>query len=715
LTIFRGDKPFGLVDMALRKLTPCPKMNATSDQGSASGSYTRFLREHAGGRAVAGMMPSTVKAWDERLTRVRVRLQRSFGRAPEVTCALEPDVMGTLVREGYAIERLTFQSRPGVRVTANLYRPEPVSARYPGVLSVHGHWAWARMDPHVQPRCIGLAKLGYVVLCVDAFGAGERAIEPGPGTYHGALVGASLWPVGTPLLGLQAYDNRRAVDYLASRPDVDPTRLAITGASGGGNQTLYAGATDERLGAVIPVCGIGTYDAYLATACCVCEVNVSGAAYTTTGDLLAMVAPRALLVVSATRDAFQFSVGESAKSVAYARGRFASLGAEAKLRHVSIESGHDYNRAMRQAMYGWVEKWLRGRGDGQPIPEPEIKTEEVAAIRCFADGQSRPKTIVTIPEFAWREGQARLEKLPRAPDHIERWLADSERMRAALRDEILGGFPSRTPLMVRKSGPPQKLRVSFTSESDIRLQGTVEVGARPNKGTALLISDEPEAATDGGQKSGKRAETNKLKEPWHAAGFSTVELSCRALPTVAPIAGATDHTVAEWGLWVGRPLLGQWVWDIIRWLDCLDQLRLEPTKAGEGPWAPARPFVLIGLSTMSLPALLAAALDARVAAVHCTGGLVSFVGNTTKPWIEVPMGLLAPNILDVVDVSHLAALVAPRPLAFTRAIEPEGGLATPDRTARAFAFARSVYQLIGAADRIRLAEPADLRTLLPHS
>ena len=119
------------------------------------------------------------------------------------------------------------------------------------------------MDPHVQPRCIGLAKLGYVVLCVDAFGAGERAIEPGPGTYHGALVGASLWPVGTPLLGLQVYDNRRAVDYLISRSEVDRPKLAVTGASGGGNQALYAGATDDRFAAVIPVCGVGTYESYL--------------------------------------------------------------------------------------------------------------------------------------------------------------------------------------------------------------------------------------------------------------------------------------------------------------------------------------------------------------------------------------------------------------------------------------------------------------------
>src|SRR5207245_3730364 len=85
-------------------------------------------------------------------------------------------------------------------------------------------------------------------------------------------VGSTRWPVGQSLLGLQVYDNRRAVDYLLTRPEVDGERLGITGASGGGNQTMYAGALDERFAAVVPVCSVGTYQAYLRAACCVCEV-----------------------------------------------------------------------------------------------------------------------------------------------------------------------------------------------------------------------------------------------------------------------------------------------------------------------------------------------------------------------------------------------------------------------------------------------------------
>jgi dienelactone hydrolase len=686
-------------------------MRAAPDQQTAADSYATFIREQARTRLGPVIAPATRQGWDDRLTRVRNELYRSFGHMPEVTCPLEPELLGTLVRDGYAIERLTFQSRPGVRVTANLYRPEPARGSYPGVLSVHGHWAWARMDPHVQPRCIGLAKLGYVVLCVDAFGAGERAIAPGPGTYHGALVAAALWPVDTPLIGLQVYDNRRAVDYLISRPEVDGAKLAITGASGGGNQTLYAGATDDRLGAVIPVCGIGTYESYLGTACCVCEVNTAGATYATTGDLLAMVAPRALLVVSATRDALQFSVGEAAKSVAHARHRFHLLDSETKIRHLAVESDHDYNKAMREAMYGWVEKWLRGRGDGGPIREPDVHVEEVNALRCFPEGTPRPRTIVTIPQWVLREGTSRLRALATAPDHIEKWRADAALMRSNLRDQILGGFPARVPLQVVARGPSdrQRVLVSITSERGIRLQGTFEAGAGPVRGTALLIS--PPSATESPESVPDRAEADRIRSTWHAAGFGTVELGCRDLPRLAPIGGAPDHSIAEWGLWVGRPVVGQWVWDIIRWLDYLDQVRADGAKSGPASTSTARPYVLVGRGTMSLPALLAAALDDRVSGVSCDGGLVSFLAETETPWSGVPMSLAVPNILSAGDVGHLAALVAPRPLIFARPIDTDGRRATRERTFSAFAFCRAVYQLLNSGHRLKLNEPAALLDL----
>ena len=95
-------------------------------------------------------------------------------------------------------------------------------------------------------------------------------------------------------------------------------------------------------------------------------------------------------MISATHDAQQFSVREAAKSVARPPGT-AFARAEARIRHLAIESGHDFNAPMREAMYGWVEKWLRGRGDGDPIKEPHFEVEPIAALRCYPDGRSHPR------------------------------------------------------------------------------------------------------------------------------------------------------------------------------------------------------------------------------------------------------------------------------------------------------------------------------------
>ncbi|HEY1379723.1 MAG TPA: acetylxylan esterase, partial [Gemmataceae bacterium] len=203
--------------------------------------FDTFTRKTAATLRTNDHPPATRADWDARRTTVRAAVRAAIGPVPAEPCPLNPQLLGTLDRTGYRVEKLAFQSRPDVWVTANVYVPAGGTGKRPAVLAVHGHHAWARIDPTVQSYCIGLATLGFVVLCVDAFGAGERHASPARGTYHGSLDGAALWPVGQTLLGMQLYDNRRAVDYLLTRPEVDPNRLGVTGASGGGNQTMYAG------------------------------------------------------------------------------------------------------------------------------------------------------------------------------------------------------------------------------------------------------------------------------------------------------------------------------------------------------------------------------------------------------------------------------------------------------------------------------------------
>jgi hypothetical protein len=119
---------------------------------------------------------------------------------------------------------------------------------------------------------------------------------------------------------------------------------------------------------------------------------------------------------------------------------------------------------------------------------------------------------------------------------------------------------------------------------------------------------------------------------------------------------------------------------------------------------------------MALPTLVAAGLDRRIAGIACLHGLVSLVGTTDIPWRNVPMGLLAPGLLEVGDIGHLAALVAPRPLVYANAIEPDGGHeAAAARSESAFRFARSIFRLMAVPDKMALARPANLPAMMIQS
>jgi len=157
--------------------------------------YLNFIKAQAAQLRAADKPPTTREEWETRRREIRVRLQQAFGSFPQKACPLEPKVLGVLERDGYRIERLIFQTMPGVWMTASAYVPDK-PGKHPALMAVHGHWRGARLDPVVQKRCIGPAKLGYFVLAVDAFGAGERGLSKKLGEYHGEMIAATLLPTG---------------------------------------------------------------------------------------------------------------------------------------------------------------------------------------------------------------------------------------------------------------------------------------------------------------------------------------------------------------------------------------------------------------------------------------------------------------------------------------------------------------------------------------
>ena len=636
--------------------------------------------------------PESAAVWAERRKTLLARMRESCGPVPEKACDLTPKVHGELVRDGYRIEKISFQTRPDVWMTASAYVPDVAKAgKVPAVLVVHGHWAWARRDPVVQSRSIGLAKLGFFVLAVDAFGAGERHPKPARGTYHGALMGSTLWPTGHSLLGMQAYDNQRAVDYLLSRPEVDG-KLGITGASGGGNQSMNGGALDDRFQAVVPVCSVGSYQAYLKAACCVCEVLPNALTYTDEGDVLGLVAPRALMVINASKDGIQFSPAEAERSVTRARKIYETLGTPEKFKHVVIESGHDYNQPMRELMYGWMTWHLKGIGKGEPIPEPAVKLETPEDLAIYPTPDSRPKVFLTPTLFAARAAAEQIKAADALkPTHAEMWTATSIGLRTGLTKVLgLSALPSEAlikTLAEKTEGDRQVITGELVTDAGITLPVTQidPRGMEPARVNLLLNLDGAAVAL-------KTPSAEWLKTKNESILMADLRVTGAAANTWGGVAGAADHTVAEHGIWIGQPLLGQWVRDAMLLL--LNARKLAGRK----------PVRLIAQGQAGVVAAIAAGLAPDVGAELLLIDLPATFASDTPYGAGTLMGLLAPGILRVGDIPHLLALNLPRKITVAGSVSLQGARLNAREVEAAFAFTSQSAKAVAGS---RFAAGAD--------
>lgn len=635
--------------------------------------FNPFVKQQAAKLRSKDEAPKTMDEWQHRRAQLKSHLLAAWGGFPEVPCDLEPRKFGEFQRPGYRVEKLAIQTRPGIWMTANAYVPDQ-PGRMPAILNVHGHWAGAKQDPVVQSRCIAAAKLGYFVLCVDAFGAGERGIGKKLGEYHGEMVAATLLPIGLPLSGLQVYENMRAVDYLLTRTEVDPQRIGITGASGGGNQTMYAGAFDERFRCVVPTCSVGNYQAYLSAACCMCEVVPGALTFTEEGDVLGLAANRGMMVTSATRDAFQFSVDEAKRSFSRLES-IASLYKDASVKHTIVESEHNYNQPMREAMLGWMAMHLKNEGDGSPIKEPAIETEDPELLRCFP-GDSRPDDFVTLPMFAAAQARQLLAKVT-VPKSMADWTAQRQHGLTEL-EEVLGGMPDATPLNVHSeqdiSGGIET--ISFDPEPGLTLMLKRSIAQKPARLAVILD-------LDGGVDA---AFASNLAMKLVGAGWQVAAPEFRATGRFSvlrdQIGRAPDHNSAEWALWIGRPLLGQWAWDVQRAIDAM--------KALDGTLP--NDVTIIGIRSAGLVGLCAGALDDRITRVAMVNSLASYV--TDQPYVGQRLGLMVPAIVrDVGDVAQIAALIAPRSVVVAGGVTATAQPVGPATLREQFRFTEQVYAL----------------------
>ncbi|MCL4783285.1 MAG: prolyl oligopeptidase family serine peptidase, partial [Bryobacterales bacterium] len=284
--------------------------------------------------------------------------------------------VGTLERQGYRIEKLVWQTLPGVEVPAHLYLPANVEARAPGILFYNGHW-WgdSKTRPDFQIFCINMARLGFVVLTFDPFGQGERGQSSRDHRRTESLL------AGVSQQGIAEYETRCALEVLLSRKEVDPERIGITGASGGGYNSWITAALDDRIKVAVPVVGTSEFleqieavrplDWYRGNEHCHFVPGLLR--YANNQEFLAMAAPRPVMIIAASEDE-SFPAHGVREIAAYGRKLYASYGVPDRVGYFEDQTtGHGYQVKKREAAYGWFLKWLMNKGDGSPHAEPATR------------------------------------------------------------------------------------------------------------------------------------------------------------------------------------------------------------------------------------------------------------------------------------------------------------------------------------------------------
>ena len=365
--------------------------------------------------------------WEQRAQDIREQILVSTGLWPLPEKApLNARIFGRIERDGYSVEKVYIQTHAGFYLAGNLYRPLGQGpGPFPAILNPHGHWAHGRLEDTklgaIAGRCIGFARLGMIAFSYDMVGYNDTqfaapAGEAGYKTHRhfGTAPAHELWNIS--LLGLQTWNSLRALDFLASLPDVDKSRLACTGASGGGTQTFILGAIDNRLAAQAP----NVMVSHSMQGGCSCE-NAPGLRVEFSNmEIAAVPAPRPQILVAAATDWTKTMMtieGPAVQSV------YRLFRAPEKLRYVRLEFDHNYNQPSREQVYGWFGQWLRDRPDFAPIPERPFTKEPDADLRVFPDGKLLPDAVTEdqlVQNFIAQYQRAWQEPLPINPPLLER-------------------------------------------------------------------------------------------------------------------------------------------------------------------------------------------------------------------------------------------------------------------------------------------------------
>jgi cephalosporin-C deacetylase-like acetyl esterase len=598
---------------------------------------------------------------------VQERIARAFAPMPKKKTPLKARVTGKLERDGYAIEKVIFESRPGFLVTAHLYLPEGASGekKVPGVVGTCGHSRNGKNAEAYQAFAQGLARMGTACLIYDPIGQGERSqylddkhelIYKGT-THEHNMAGNQMELIGEFLGSWRAWDGIRALDYLLARPEIDSKHVGVTGNSGGGTMTTWLLGAEQRWTMGAPACFVTTWRRNFENELpqdneqCPPRSLALGLDH---DDYLAAMAPKPIIILAKEKD--YFDARGSEETLGRLRRLYGLLGKEENVQLHIGPTTHGYTQENREAMYRFFNS-VTGVSDAQT--EPELLIEDDETLWCTPTGQVTidpgSKTVFHFTEarakqLAKKRGENPLrgEKLRgavkaslRLPDRKE---VDPPRVRII---RAIGGN--------RKYPAPYWINYAVETEPGIEavctMLGTERLYSRPPRrsegqsGRVLLwianVSSDAELRED-----------PELRSWMEEAEEGVPRFACdvRGVGESLPItAGANphgyygaDYFYSAYANMLNRPYLGGKVNDVLRTIDFL---------AGYG-WDDVH---IAGKGRGALVAALAAVLDDRVREITLHEELESWHSVATDEHYEWPLSHMLMGVLRSWDLPDVYA------------------------------------------------------------
>ena len=609
-----------------------------------------------------------------RIEKIRSTVWKLIGGPFEKT-PLKPQIAGTIDRGEYRIEKVIFESRPEVFVTANLYMPTRQKPPYPGIIVPLGHSDNGKSYYYYQYVCQSFARKGYAAFAFDPFGQGERKQYLDPRTGKGLYdptgehdqAGRPMLLFGSQFEQYRTWDGIRAVDYLLSRPEIDHERIGCTGQSGGGTMTMYMAALDPRIKVAVASDGnsenVAGPNYAPPGAVDDSEQNMAGSLPQgiDRGDLFLAFAPKPLLILYSRTDSgltYSPTYVEGNKEIyRELQAAYKLMGAADKVKLFGSPLPHSYDYFNRREAYGWFNRWMGseewGTGEAEYDPSPP------GTLHCTSTGQVLTslggRSVVDL--FADRLRTVAPAETPiHTPDDVK---ATRQRAQGTLK-ELLALPAQRAPLnprIISSNVWMDGIAVDeflFYSEASVRVTGWF---LRPAKGGASFPTIVYVSEGNRNRILHEGSEISNLVRE----GFAVCAIDLRGLGVSTPRYPSAGplyyHDVPldgryAWACFcLGKPVLGQRVWDFLR---CLDYLQTRPDVDKSR-------ILGLGERGAAIAVLLSGVLDDRLRSTLLDAPIATYRSIVQSKAYSLGLSWFLFDVLKHFDLPELVGMLAPRP------------------------------------------------------